>query len=107
MLGTAESFLIVSAVWLLAEITNIYKAHLLHAIALCSGHHQDCRLVARTTIGSEVNFGLRILVAFRTEEALELRDAADNCAVPHDRAVEVDVDLNDFGAHRRRRVVGL
>src|SRR5687768_12703093 len=107
MLRTPESFPIASETWLVAKIRRIHETHLLHAIALRGGHYQRGRLVTRPAIRPEMNLGLRVFVTLRPEEALQLRNAADHRAVPHDRAIEVDVELDDLRAHGRGRVVGL
>ncbi len=43
-----------------------------------------------------MDFRLRILAGLGPEVALELRDATDLRAIPDNRAVEIDVDLDDF-----------
>src|SRR6185295_12689250 len=92
---------------LVAELRGVHEAHFLHVIALGSGHHLGGHLVARTPVGPQVNLRLRLLVTLGTEEALQLRNTADHRSVPDDRAIEVDIDLDDLRTHVRGRIVGL
>src|ERR1043165_2503971 len=103
MLARTESFSTVSEAWLFPELRDVHEAHFLHVIALCSRHHQGRGLVTGTAIGAQVDFRLRLLVALRPEETLELRNATDHGSVPDDRAIEVDIDLDHFRTNRRWR----
>src|SRR6185312_17195244 len=86
---------------LLGELGDVDEADLLHVVALRRGQHLGHDIVLGAPVGPQVDLGLRLLVTLGVEVALQLIHARHRAAVPHHRAVEVDLEVDDLGRGRR------
>src|SRR5262249_31053401 len=69
---------------LIPELRGVHKSDSFHAVALRRGQHLRHVVVLRATVGTQMDFGLRLLVGLLAEITLQLIQVLHHGAVPHD-----------------------
>lgn len=81
-------------VHLLSEFLRIREAHLLDPIVLSRREHFGNKVVLHAAVSAQVDFRLRLSLSLRPHVAFELLHVRDWHAVPHDGAVEVNIQID-------------
>lgn len=81
---------------LLSELRRIREAHLPDPIVLSRREHFGNKVVLHAAVSAQVDFRLRLPLSLRPQVAFELLHVRDWRAVPHDGAVEVNIQIDNL-----------